>query len=67
MFILSLRLPDGQEMEEHSRFAERVQNLYVFQDVFQEYFKAYVDFVTADDWEAKQLEIITWASERDSF
>ena len=63
----SLRLPDGQEMEEHSRFAERVQNLYVFQDVFQEYFKAYVDFVTADDWEAKQLEIITWASERDSF
>ena len=63
----SLRLPDGQEMDEYSRFDERIQNLYIFQDVFQEYFKAYVDFVTANDWESKENDIITWASERDSF
>ena len=62
-----LRLPDGEAMEEHSKFDERIQNLYVFQEVFFEYFKEYVKFVTADDWEEKEKELKRWATERESF
>lgn len=63
----SLSLPEGEEMEPESRFAERVQNLFIFQTAFREYFRKFAKTLCAMDWPATQKTMRQWALERDSY
>ena len=66
-FVFSgLSLPDGEELERHSQFAERINNLHIFTEAFKGYFKL---FVEATNQDLKQLEedIKSWINERDSY
>ncbi|UDQ97864.1 recombination-associated protein RdgC [Lentisphaerota bacterium WC36G] len=62
----SLSLPDGEELERHSQFAERINNLFIFTEAIKGYFKLFVEATKGD---LKQLEedIKTWINERDSY
>ena len=63
----SLMLPEGQEMETHSRFAERILNLDIFRQAIQAYFAKFVNTVRSDKWAAYVNDIQSWALYRDSF
>lgn len=60
-----LSLPDGEEMEQHSRFAERVMHLDMFQKAMTEYFAKFVEATTGGNWAAKQKAIVDWAADLD--
>jgi hypothetical protein len=60
----SLGLPDGEELEPHARFAERIQSLHIFQEVFTAYFKRFHDVLTADDWKETEEKIREWIKNR---
>ncbi len=61
-----LSLPEGEEMDRDSRFAERVTNLHIFHTVIGEYFAKFVKTVTASDWDETEKKIQRWVQERDS-
>ncbi|MCP3967932.1 MAG: recombination-associated protein RdgC [Lentisphaerae bacterium] len=63
----SLNLPEGEEMDKDSRFAERIQNLFIFQNALREYFKKFVETVRDVEWPNTERRIKQWASERESF
>jgi hypothetical protein len=63
----SLTLPEGEEMDTDSVFAERMQNLFIFQSVMREYFRKFAECLRSMDWPETEKKIQTWASERDSF
>lgn len=62
-----LSLPEGEEMEPHSRFAERILNMHIFQEVIQEYFKLFVELIKKPDWLETEKKLQQWAQERDSY
>lgn len=62
-----LSLPDGEEMEPASRFAERINFLHIFNLAIQEYFKKFVEAVTDKDYQAFEKKIQKWVKERDSY
>ncbi|MDD2478596.1 MAG: recombination-associated protein RdgC [Victivallaceae bacterium] len=61
-----MTLPEGEEMDRDSRFAERIDNLHIFQTVFREYFALFVKTVTAPNWSEVEEKIQRWSAERDS-
>ena len=63
----SLTLPEGEELDANSVFAERMQNLFIFQAVMREYFRKFAENVRGADWAETEKKIQKWASERDSF
>lgn len=63
----SLNLPEGEEMDAESRFAERIQNLYIFQEIIKLYFKKFTDTVRDIRWAEEEKKIQQWAQERDSY
>ncbi len=63
----ALTLPEGEEMDFNSVFAERMQNLFIFQNVIREYFRKFAESVRGMDWAETEKKIQKWASERDSF
>ncbi len=63
----SLSMPEGEEMEPESRFAERIQNLFIFQAIFRNYFQKYAETVCAMNWPETQKRMRQWAMERDSY
>ncbi len=63
----SLKLPEGQEMENHTRFAERIQNLDIFRQAIQAYFTEFVNTVRSSNWLETEKNLQTWALERDSY
>jgi hypothetical protein len=62
-----VQLPEGEEMEANSRFAERIQFLHIFQIALQEYFKKFVDETTGTGWQELEKKIKKWTEERDSY
>jgi recombination associated protein RdgC len=63
----SLTLPEGEEIDAASVFAERMQNLFIFQSIIREYFRKFAENVRGMDWAEIEKKIQKWASERDSF
>lgn len=63
----SLKLPEGQEMESHTRFAERILNLDIFRQAIQAYFNMFVNTVRSSKWTETEKNLQTWALERDSY
>ncbi|MDD5698072.1 MAG: hypothetical protein PHH77_05600, partial [Victivallaceae bacterium] len=63
----SLILPEGEAMDADSVFAERMQNLFIFQSVIREYFRKFADSVRSLKWPETEKKIRQWAAERDSF
>ena len=61
-----LALPDGEEMELHSKFEERVNFLNIFRLAIEEYFKIFVENVKNKNWTAEVEKIQKWSAERDS-
>lgn len=62
-----LNLPEGEEMERNSRFAERVDHLHVFHAAFEGYFKAFAESVMGDGRPSLEKRIRKWAQERESY
>ncbi len=60
-----LKLPDGEEMDIHSVFAERVNFLHIFNLAIEEYVKIFIQTLKSDDWEDELKKIHHWSSERD--
>jgi len=61
-----LSLPDGEEMEIHSKFEERVNFLNIFRLALEEYFKTFVNSVKSQDWANEVEKIQKWSEERES-
>ncbi|OGV50754.1 MAG: hypothetical protein A2X49_12100 [Lentisphaerae bacterium GWF2_52_8] len=67
-FVFSgLSLPDGEEMEHSSRFAERIEFLHMFQMAMQEYVKTFIESASGKEFKSLEKKIIKWASERASY
>lgn len=62
-----LNLPEGEEMDRESYFAERVEYLHIFHKAIEAYFKKFVEDVTGDTRAAVQEDIKKWAEDRESF
>lgn len=62
----SLRLPEGEKMDDFNRFEERMNNLIVFQAALEAYFNKFIETLFADDIADTQEKIQQWALERDS-
>ncbi len=60
-------LPENEEMDAQSAFAERINSLQIFLDVFRGLFK---DFSSAamqrPKWKSVEKEIFSWSADRDS-
>ena len=63
----SLLLPDGEEMEHHSMFAERIMHLDIFRQAIQAYFELFVNTVRSMQWQQIEKNIQAWALNRDSY
>lgn len=61
-----LSMPEGEEMELHSKFEERVNFLNIFRLAIEEYFKTFVESVKGMDWPEEVEKIQKWSSERES-
>jgi recombination associated protein RdgC len=61
-----LSLPDGEEMDIHGAFEERVNFLDAFRDAFESYVKTFVEQLKSDDWKEEQERIHKWSEERAS-
>ncbi len=61
-----LALPEGEEMERESAFQERVNFLFIFYNIFVEYFNKFADTVQSKDWMETEKKIQTWVKERES-
>ena len=62
----SLSLPEGEEMDYASRFAERINNLHIFKNVFSSYFCHFLSQTKAEDWPQKLEKIKAWVKNRES-
>jgi len=60
-----LKLPDGEEMDLHSVFAERVNFLHIFHLAFEEYVVKFINTLKSDDFEAEQKKMHKWSADRD--
>ena len=62
-----LNLPEGEEMERNSRFAERVDKLHTLAKVMEAYFKLFAESLTGDERPALEKGIRKWAQDRESY
>ncbi len=63
----SMSLPEGEELEQESRFAERMQNILVFTEAWKLFFVKFAEMLYAPDFEEQQKQILKWAEVRDGF
>ena len=61
-----LSLPDGEEMDVHGLFEERVNFLDMFRLAFEAYVKTFVEHLKSPEWNTEQESIQKWSSERAS-
>jgi recombination associated protein RdgC len=61
-----LSLPEGEEMEMHSKFEERVNFLNIFRLALEGYFKTFVENIKSADWETEVEKIKKWSADRES-
>ena len=62
----SFRLPEGEEMDEEERFAERITNLSVFREAVSGYFRLFVKSLLGDEAKKTAAAIRDWAKNRDA-
>ncbi len=62
----SVRLPEGEEMDEEERFAERITNLGVFKEALTGYFRLFVNALLGDTAKKTGNAIRDWAKNRDA-
>lgn len=63
----SLTLPEGEEMELHSSFQERVYGLTIFREAIRDYFLEFVQTVKDIKWTETEKQIQDWVLNRDSY
>jgi hypothetical protein len=59
-------LPEGEEMEFQSRFAERIDRLQTFQIAMESYFRLFAETLLAKDWKKTEKKIQQWVKDKDS-
>lgn len=62
----SVTLPQGEEMEHNSRFAERIDNLQIFRTVFKSLFTQFIEETKSPEWKNKIAQIKEWIEKRES-
>ena len=62
----ALSLPEGEEMDYGSRFAERINNLHIFKTVFHSYYRYFLAQTKETDWTQKLDKIRDWIKNRES-
>ncbi|HCE42232.1 MAG TPA: hypothetical protein DET40_01620 [Lentisphaeria bacterium] len=63
-----LKLPEGEKLDDlGSIFAERVNLLHIFQNVFQEYFKLFASSVRGEKWSKDEGEILKWSADKQAY
>lgn len=60
-----LSLPDGEEMDIHSAFAERVNFLHIFKTALEGYVVKFIETLKSDDWAEIQSKIHKWSADRE--
>ena len=63
----SLGLPDGEEMEMHSRFQERINDLHEFYGILKQLFNEFAKFALSDDYSINEILLHEWTAERESY
>ena len=58
-----MKLPEGEEMDPASRFAERMNNLHIFKEVFNAYFKKFLA-ETVENLDTVNSDITKWIETR---
>ena len=66
MAFSGLSLPDGEEMDPHSMFEERVNFLDMFRLALEEYVKTFIEHLKSPEWKTEQEKIHKWSVERES-
>ena len=61
-----LNLPEGEEMERHARFAERVDKLHTLTKVMEAYFKEFAETLMGKERAKLEKDIRKWAEDRES-
>jgi hypothetical protein len=59
-------LPEGEEMEYNSRFAERIDSLQTFNSIFVELFSLFLKETSSSEWPKKIEKIKTWIEKRET-
>ncbi len=62
----SFNLPEGENLEPESRFAERMLNLFIFQEALKLYFHKFAESLLSMSWPEEEKNIRRWVEERDS-
>ncbi|MPM95059.1 hypothetical protein SDC9_142210 [bioreactor metagenome] len=62
----SFKLPEGEAMNDDEVFAERVQNLIIFREAMQLYFKKFADSMLGMEFPKFEAGIREWANDRDA-
>ncbi|HBM14819.1 MAG TPA: hypothetical protein DD381_00485 [Lentisphaeria bacterium] len=62
----SLTLPQGEEMEHNSRFAERIDYLQTFKIVFKALFSKFIEEAKSKTWQDRIEDIKMWIEKRES-
>jgi len=63
----AVSLPDGEEMDYESRFADRVNYLHMFKDVFRTYFCYFLNETKSEKWSEKLEKINNWIKNRETY
>ncbi len=61
-----MKLPEGDEMGRDEAFAERMQNLLIFKEVLESYFKIYGETLLAMNLPDEMAKLQRWVQDRDS-
>jgi hypothetical protein len=61
-----MTLPDGEEMDLHSKFEERINFLNTFRVAMEEYFKVFVKIFLGDDSKSEIKKLQKWVNEKES-
>jgi recombination associated protein RdgC len=61
-----LILPEGEELEQESCFAERMNNLFIFHTALTAYFRLFVKILMSDKWGEEENKIRQWVDSRES-
>lgn len=62
----AVSLPEGEEMDYASRFAERINNLHIFKTILTDLVSTFIDQVKSEDWKEKLEKIRKWIQARES-
>ncbi|MCP4177363.1 MAG: recombination-associated protein RdgC [bacterium] len=62
----SVTLPEGEEMEYISRFAERINNTHIFKNIFKSFFAYFINELNSENWKNEVDSFRKWVESRES-